>query len=633
MRIGIFTQWYDPEPGPARLMGVLARELAARGHEVHVLTGFPNYPSGRVQPPYRQRPLMRDVLDGVSVTRVPLYTNHDRSSVRRILNYLSFGVSSALLGVPRLPKLDVLWVNYSPVTLAMPMWTQQLLRGTPTVCEVADLWPDTVLVSGLSGSGGLARVGGRALNAWCNAMYRSSDSVTYIAPSVGGILADRGVDPQRLHLVPKPADEEIFHRGGTSRRAEFGLSESTTILLYAGALGEAQGLDALLEAASRVRDEDLVVLLAGSGTHEESLRAHASELGINNVRFLGRLSHAEMTDLYATADVAYISLASHPLSNVTMPSKTQSILASGTVALCAAEGDVAAVIESAGGFTALPGDADAIADAMRQAVALGRDHLEGLGQRARTEYDERFSVARTTDLAEQILIRAARGKRPLSRRLRPASDASPRGDGILRSDARALAQLHRRAFPDFFLSQLGEPFLVQFYLGFASDPTAVVAVERNEHDEPIGVVVGSTEPSGFFGRLLRRRLFGFAFAAARAALKRPAAIPRLLRAVRYRGDAPGDSGGALLSSICVDPDARTTGVGSRLLSMWAVRAHEQGATVGYLLTDARENGAVNHFYVRNGWSLRDTVTTPEGRVLNRYELRLSQMTARENDAR
>ncbi|MBO3663525.1 GNAT family N-acetyltransferase [Microbacterium stercoris] len=624
MRIGIFTQWYDPEPGPARLMGVLARELAARGHEVHVLTGFPNYPSGRIQPPYKQRVLMREVIDGVHVTRVPLYMNHDRSSIRRILNYLSFGVSSAAIGVPRLPKLDVVWVNYSPITLAFPMWAQQLGRGTPTVCEVADLWPDTVLVSGLSGAGALVRLGGRVLNAWCNAMYRSADAVTYISPSVGAILADRGVDSRRLHFIPKPADEQIFHSGGVSRRGSYGISDSTTVLVYAGALGEAQGLDTLIDAAARVADEDFLVLLAGSGTHEEALRARASELGVTNVRFLGRLSHTEMTDLYATADLAYISLASHPLSNATMPSKTQAILASGTAALVAAEGDVADVITAASGFTAAPGDVESIADAIRRAVSSGRPVLAELGQRSRQAYDERFSVARTTDTAEALLSRIAGAKRPWNRRLRPTSEASRLGESIKHSDARALARLHRRAFPDFFLSQLGESFLVQFYRGYVNDPTAVVAVERDHRGEPIGVVVGSTEPEGFFGRLLRRRLLGFGLAAAGAALRRPAAIPRLLRAIRYRGDTPSGSDGALLSSICVDPEARAGGVGSRLLSAWAARARELGATSAYLLTDAHENEAVNSFYVRNGWVLRDTVTTPEGRVLNRYARQLDE---------
>jgi|GEM_PF-130944 len=624
MRIGIFTQWYDPEPGPARLMGVLARELAARGHEVHVLTGFPNYPTGRVQPPYKQSALMSEVIDGVHVTRVPLYVSHDRSSLRRILNYLSFGASSALLGVPRLPKLDVVWVNYSPITLALPMWLEQLRRGTPTVCEVADLWPDTVLVSGLDGAGAIARFGGRLLNAWCNAMYRSSDAVTYISPNVNGILTERGVDPRRLHFIPKPADEEIFHPGGESRRERYGISEATTVLVYAGALGEAQGLDTLLDAAARVADEDLLVLLAGSGTHEDLLRARAAELELSNVRFLGRLSHTEMTDLYATADLAYISLTSHPLSNATMPSKTQAILASGTAALVAAEGDVADVIASAGGFTASPGNVDTIVDAIRRAVTSGRPALAELGRQARRTYEEQFSVARTTDAAESILARVSQDKRPWSRRLRPASEASTFGDGIRYSDAHALARLHRRAFPEFFLSQLGEAFLVQFYRGYVDDPTAVVAVERDELGEPVGVAVGSTEPEGFFGRLLRRRLIGFGLAAAGAAIRRPAAIPRLLRAVRYRGDTPSGSDGALLSSICVDPAARAGGVGGRLLQAWSDRARELGADAAYLLTDADGNEAVNRFYVRNGWTLLDTVTTPEGRVLNRYERRLDQ---------
>lgn len=92
VRIGILSQWYAPEPGPAALVAVTAKALAARGHEVHVLTGFPNYPSGAIAPGYHQTPLMREELDGVRVTRVPLYPSHDRSAARRIGNYASFGV-------------------------------------------------------------------------------------------------------------------------------------------------------------------------------------------------------------------------------------------------------------------------------------------------------------------------------------------------------------------------------------------------------------------------------------------------------------------------------------------------------------------------------------------------------------
>ena len=115
MRIGLLTQWYDPEPGPARLPGVLARGLAARGHQVSVLTGFPNYPTGELPPGWSMSRMRRQVEDGVSVTRVALYPSHDASAARRMANYGSFGASTLVNGMSALRGADVCWVNYSPI--------------------------------------------------------------------------------------------------------------------------------------------------------------------------------------------------------------------------------------------------------------------------------------------------------------------------------------------------------------------------------------------------------------------------------------------------------------------------------------------------------------------------------------
>lgn len=150
MRLGLLTQWFDPEPGPAALPGVLARGLARRGHDVTVLTGFPNYPQGHLTHGYSmaglspRRPRLVEESDGVTVVRVPLYPSHDASFARRALNYASFGASAALAGGPGLRGLDALWVNYSPITVAAPMWRARYAGGVPLVVHVADLWPDTV---------------------------------------------------------------------------------------------------------------------------------------------------------------------------------------------------------------------------------------------------------------------------------------------------------------------------------------------------------------------------------------------------------------------------------------------------------------------------------------------------------
>ncbi len=192
-------------------------------------------------------------------------------------------------------------------------------------------------------------------------------------------------------------------------------------------------------------------------------------------------------------------------------------------------------------------------------------------------------------------------------------------DSIRYSDARNLAEIHKKAFPNFFLSELGVGFLTEFYRGYSTDPTAVTCVARDENGNPVGAVVGTTQPAGFYSRLLRRRLWGFGTAALRAALTGPQRAPRLIRAISYRGEVPTSGRDwALLASICVNPDAESSGLGTELVHEWVRRAREAGASVAYLSTDRDQNQRVNKFYRRLGWVVDETYRTREGRPMNRY---------------
>lgn len=413
MRFGLLTQWYDPEPGPAALPGVLARGLHERGHDVRVLTGFPNYPTGKLAPGYKMRLRQQEQLAGVDVHRVALYPDHSSSSMRRLANYASFGAAATVLGLGALRGLDALWVNYSPITVAWPMLAAKLAFGVPSVVHVLDLWPDTVLAGGFATNGRLYRAASSPLTAWCGSMYDAATAVAYISPGVGDVLHERGVPRDKLHFVPMWADEQVFRPSDVHLRHELGLSEDQIVLLYAGALGGAQGLGSLLRACAQIRDPRFVALIAGSGTAEGSLRSEADDLGLTNVRFLGRFPQDQMTELMATADVSYVSLSSHPLSAVTMPSKTQAALAAGRPMVVAADGDVVRVIDDGGvGFTAAAGDVDDIAQALEQACDLGRAGLAQLGERARDLYDRQFSARSGVDQIEGLLLEAiAKGAR------------------------------------------------------------------------------------------------------------------------------------------------------------------------------------------------------------------------------
>jgi GNAT superfamily N-acetyltransferase len=190
------------------------------------------------------------------------------------------------------------------------------------------------------------------------------------------------------------------------------------------------------------------------------------------------------------------------------------------------------------------------------------------------------------------------------------------------SDAKALARIHRQAFPGFFLSSLGESFLSELYRGFAGDPSAITVVVRDAEGLACGAAVGSTEPAGFYRRLLKRRWPGFVAASVHAAIINPAAVPRLLRAILYRGELPSMDQWALLSSVCLGPALQGSGVGRQLATRWLEQAKMMGAIRVFLTTDADSNDAINRFYIAQGWTLAGDYVTPEDRPMNRYTIHL-----------
>lgn len=186
-------------------------------------------------------------------------------------------------------------------------------------------------------------------------------------------------------------------------------------------------------------------------------------------------------------------------------------------------------------------------------------------------------------------------------------------------DLERVVEVHLQSFPGFFLSFLGTAFLREFYRAFLDDPTGIAWIaEMSSGGQLVGVVVGPSQPDGFFSRLLRRRWLAFGWASLGAVLHRPAVLPRLCRALAYRGAPPPGSPRALLSSIAVLPASQGQGVGCALVTRWMDEARKRGSRGCFLTTDAADNEVVNRFYIRLGWTCEATYTTPEGRVMNRY---------------
>lgn len=409
MRWGLLSQWFDPEPGPAAVPGVLARALADRGHDISVLTGFPNYPTGRTYQGYRQSlHKVETPQNGVTVHRVPLYPSHDGRAVSRAGNYLSFAASAALQ-VNRLRDVDAVWVYNSPATV--PVVAAQLKRryGKPYLLHVMDVWPDSVLGSGMVA--GLAdRVPiERALRAVTARGYDAADAIAVTSPGQVRMLAERGVPPAKLHYRPLWTDEDLYHPRVADRSLlPESVSQAELVWMYAGAMGHVQGIDHAIRAAAATVDAGVHLVLVGQGIAEQGLRELASELGTGNIHFLGQRPASSMGELIAAADVHLVALADTPLLRVTMPSKIQAIMASGRPIIATCVGDAAdTVVESGAGLALPPGAEREVASVLRELADQGGT-LQKWGSAAHTYYERTFSKAIAVGGVEALLMDMAR---------------------------------------------------------------------------------------------------------------------------------------------------------------------------------------------------------------------------------
>lgn len=405
MKIAFITQWYDPEVGSAAIPGAVVRALQARGHDVEVITGFPNYPTGRLYDGYRLRPYARETVRGVRVHRVPLYPSHDASAVRRILNFLSFMLSATLMAPFLARRCQVALVYSTPATVGLVGIALRALLRRPFVLYIQDLWPDTVTATGML-PGWLVRPAEWVLHRFCNRVYRSAAHIAVISPGMKAILVGRGVPTSKIDVIYNWVDEQLFRPVPAHPQGDGPFD-----VMYAGSIGPVQGLDVAIRALALLRpDEDVRLRLIGTGAQVPALQRLADELGVaDRLSFEGPRPVAEMSELMASARLQLVCLKDDPLFHFTMPSKIQAILASGRPVITCAPGDVASLTEASGaGWAVGPGDAAGLAEAFRTARSLSPRELDELGKAGHVFYQERLSAHFGAELLEGALAMALR---------------------------------------------------------------------------------------------------------------------------------------------------------------------------------------------------------------------------------
>ena len=400
MRVLILSQGFNPEPHFKGLS--FARELQRQGFSVQVLTGFPNYPGGKVYPGYKIKFIQRETLDGVEIIRVPLYPSHDSSPIKRIATYISFALSAAFIGTWFVRRADALYIYHPPASTAFAGLILRIFRAKKTIYDIQDLWPDTLKATGMLNNEFILKLVGH----WCNFTYRWVDHIVVLSQGFKKRLVSRGVPEQKISVIYNWADEaaERTYEKNPKLADELGFTGRFNVI-FEGQMGKAQALTSVLEAAEIVKlaEPKIQFVFIGGGIEKSSLESQARERLLSNVKFLSAVPITEIGHRLTLADVLLVHLKNDPLFEITIPSKTQGYLSEGRPILMAVPGEAGEIIETAhAGIRALPQDPQSIADSVLKLYRMSESDRAKLGENGLNFYREQMSLSRGVNYFSQL---------------------------------------------------------------------------------------------------------------------------------------------------------------------------------------------------------------------------------------
>lgn len=416
-RILVYGVNYAPEPtGTGKYTGEMAAWLAARGHQVDVIAAPPHYPTWEVDPTYLAKGRHVEHLNGVRVWRAPLFVPRaEHAGARnRIWMETSYTLSAFRYWMPAITRresYDVVIAVTPPLQIGVYPALYSLLRRIPWVLHVQDLQVDAALRLGLLRPGPM----GRILYALESQLLRRASAVSTISDGMRQRIVAKGVQESRAWVVPNWADIKFvrpFSRLNAFRRL-LGIADDDVLILYAGNMGEKQGLELILQAADRLRSEPGVrLVMVGDGVARKRLMRLASEMSLSNVLCLPVQPLEQLPEMLAAGDV-HLVVQKREAADLVMPSKLTNILAAGRPVVATAEPGTALYEVVAGhgvGSAVPPGDAVALTEAVR-ALIRAPALREQMGRKAR-DYAERH-LDKDTILShfERLLLQLIAEKR------------------------------------------------------------------------------------------------------------------------------------------------------------------------------------------------------------------------------
>jgi glycosyltransferase involved in cell wall biosynthesis len=399
LKILILTQYFPPEVGaPQNRLFELAVRLQKKGEHITILTAMPNYPKMEIHPEYKGKWHVVEEMEGMEVHRSWIYVSKGKSFVKRLLNYFSFVFSSMLVGTFSLGKFDYILCESPPLFLGISAYILKVFKRSKLIFNVSDLWPESAIILGFVKN---------KLLLWVSLkleefLYRKSEIITGQTQGIVKNISTR-FPGKRVYWLPNGVDLSYYSAQDhhVNWRSENGYQQDDFVLLYAGLIGYAQGLEVILNAAEQVKiagNEKFRFVIMGNGPEKPRLMAIAAEKQLTNVHFFETVGKKQMPAVINAVDVAIVPLKKRDLFKGAIPSKIFETLAMKKPLLLGVEGEALDLFikEGNAGLAFEPENPEELVNCINS-LANSRSLLLQLGENGYNYVQKKFTRDRIAD--------------------------------------------------------------------------------------------------------------------------------------------------------------------------------------------------------------------------------------------
>jgi len=412
VKILYVSQYFPPEMGaPAARVAELSRYWAQDRHEVTVLTGFPNHPTGIVPAEYRpkfRRLIAREKTNGVNVVRTWLLPFPNRRTYERMLNYSSFSLSAAATGLFT-ERPDVVIASSPQLLVGLSGWWLARCKRARFIFEVRDLWPESLAAVGVGSADSLVY---RSLGRIARFLYRNSDHIVVVTPAFKEYLVQHWqIPPTKLSVIENGVEADVFSPRTESQLLTELDADGKFVVSYIGTMGIAHGLEMLVEAAAQlqVSAPNILFVLVGEGAEKEQLVSLTRSSGLTNLRFVDQQSREKIPAYICASDACVVLLKKNEIFKTVIPSKMLEFMSCARPVILGVEGQARKILEEAGaGICVEPGNPAELAEAILR-LAGDEQLRETLGRNGRRHVLQYFS-RRQTAMAYLDVLHALMGE-------------------------------------------------------------------------------------------------------------------------------------------------------------------------------------------------------------------------------